>query len=104
MDAKPIRSPDLPPFLIEHRDELLAIAERNGLCNVRVFGSMARGEAGEDSHVDFLVDAKPGTTGLGLGGMLVDAEELLHRRVDVVTVGFLYPVMRERVLREAIPL
>lgn len=104
MDTKPNRSPGLPPSLTEHRDELLAIAERNGLCNVRVFGSMARGEATEDSDVDFLVDAKPGTTGLGLGGMLVDAEELLQRHVDVVTVGFLYPLMRERVLREAVPL
>lgn len=104
MDAIPKRSPTLPPLLIEHRDELLAIAERNGLCNVRVFGSMARGEASQDSDVDFLVDTKPGTTGLGLGGMLVDAEELLQRHVDVVTVGFLYPLMRERVLKEAVPL
>ena len=104
MDQQANRSQDLPPLLIEHRQELLAIAERNGLCNVRVFGSMVRGDANEDSDVDFLVDAKPGTTALGLGGMLVDAEELLHRRVDVVTVGFLFPMMRQRVLREAVPL
>lgn len=95
---------ELHPLLVEHRAALLALAERHGLCNVRVFGSMARGAAEETSDVDLLVEVRPGNSALALGGMLVDAEELLKRRVDVVTEGFLYPAIRNRVLREAVPL
>ena len=98
------RPRELPALITQNRRALLAIAERHGLCNVRVFGSMARGDAHEDSDVDLLVDATPDARGLALGGMLVDAEELLKRPVDVVTEGFLLPAMRERVLREAVPL
>ena len=94
----------LPALIAKNREALLAIAERHALCNVRVFGSMARGDAHEDSDVDLLVDARPEARGLALGGMLADAEELLQRPVDVVTEGFLLPAMRERVLREAVPL
>ena len=94
----------LPPLLVENREALLALAERRGLGNVRVFGSMARGDADPDSDVDLLVDAPPGTSALALCGLAVDAEELLHKSVDVVTEGFLYPSMRERVFKEAVPL
>lgn len=98
----PAHSTTLDPLIIEHRDALLSLAKRHGLSNVRVFGSMARGDAHADS--DLLVELQPGTSGLALGGMLVDVEALLGRRADVLTVGFLPPGLRERVLQEAIPL
>ena len=94
----------LPPLLVKNREALLALAERRGLGNVRVFGSMARGDDDPDSDMDLLVDAPPGTSALALCGLAVDAEELLQKSVDVVTEGFLYPSMRERVFKEAVPL
>lgn len=91
--------------LIEtHRAELLALARRHGVTGVRVFGSMGRGDANEDSDVDLLVTLSPGTSGLALGGLLLDAQELLGRRVDVVTEASLHPALRERVVASAVPL
>ena len=97
-------STTLDPLIVRHRDALLCLAKRHGLANVRVFGSMARGDATADSDIDLLVELQPGTSGLALGGMLVDVEALLGRRADVLTIGFLPPLLRERVLQEAIPL
>ena len=97
-------STTLDPLIVRHRDALLCLAKRHGLSNVRVFGSMARGDATADSDIDLLVELQPGTSGLALGGMLVGVEALLGRRADVLTVGFLPPSLRERVLQEAIPL
>lgn len=97
----------LPPMhaLIEtHRAELLALARRRGVTGVRVFGSMSRGDGSDDSDVDLLVTLSPGTSGLALGGLLLDAQELLGRRVDVVTEASLHPALRERVVASAIPL
>lgn len=92
------------PLIERHRAEILAIAKRHGLRDVRVFGSMARGDAGDDSDVDLLVTLPPEKTGLALGGLLMDVQTLLNRRVDVVTEKGLHPLMRDRVLREAEPL
>jgi len=90
--------------LIEaHRDELLALADRRGVTGVRVFGSMSRG-GGDSSDVDLLVTLSPGTSALALGGLLLDAQELLGRRVDVVTEASLHPALRERVVASALPL
>ena len=89
------------PILEAHRDELIALAHRRGVTRVRVFGSMSRGDAKEDSDVDLLVTLSPGTSALALGGLLIDAEELLGRRVDVVTEAGLHPALRERVLADA---
>ena len=62
--------------LIEtHRAELLALARRRGVTGVRVFGSMSRGDGNDDSDVDLLVTLSPGTSGLALGGLLLDAQE-----------------------------
>ena len=94
----------LPPLLAEYRAALLALAERRGLCNLRVFGSMARGDHHGRSDVDLLVDAPPGTSALALCGLSIDAERLLDRPVDVVTERCLYAPMRERAVREAVPL
>jgi hypothetical protein len=85
----------------KNRQLILKIAERNGVTNVRVFGSMLRNEADVDSDVDFLVDLAPGSSGLALGGFLIDVSELLHRKVDVVTEKALHPKISSRVLREA---
>ena len=92
------------PLIEKHRAEILALAERHGVCNVRVFGSMARGDAGDASDVDLLVSLLPGKTGLALGGLLMDVQDLLHRRVEVLTERGLHPALRDRVLKEAQPL
>jgi predicted nucleotidyltransferase len=92
-------------LLKSRRDEILAIAERHGASNVRVFGSVARGEAGPDSDVDFLVDLEPGRTLLDHGQLQADLENLLGCRVDVITDrGLLRSHVRARVLEEAVPL
>lgn len=89
--------------LIEkYRDRILELARDNGVRNVRVFGSMARNEAGPDSDLDLLVELEQGKSGLALGGFLVDVAELTHRRVDVVTEKSLHPRIRDRVLHEAV--
>lgn len=94
----------LNPLLVEHRDALLELAEKLGFHDVRVFGSMARGEDNEHSDVDLLVTAKKGTTIFHLGSMIGEAESLLQRRVDVVTLGSLPESLHEHVLAEAVPL
>ena len=85
----------------QHRDEILALAERHGVRDVRVFGSMARGDADDLSDVDLLVSLPPERTGLALGGLLMDVQDLLRRRVDVVTEASLHPAFRKQVLDEA---
>ena len=92
------------PLIEAHRREILALAERRGIRDVRVFGSMARGDADETSDVDLLVTLPPGRTGLALGGLLMDVQKLLRRRVEVLTERALHPALRERILREAEPL
>ena len=92
------------PLIENNRAELLALAERHDVRDVRVFGSMVRGEADDTSDVDLLVSLPPDKTGLALGGLLMDVQDLLQRRVDVVTEGGLHPALRDRVLREAQPL
>ena len=99
------RYTDFMHALIEsHREQLLSLARRRGVTSVRVFGSMARGGERDDSDVDLLVTLAPGTSALALGGLLLDAQELLGRRVDVVTVASLHPALRDRVLADAVPL
>lgn len=88
--------------LIEsNREEIRVLAERHGLRDVRVFGSMARGDAEDTSAVDLLVTLPPGRTGLALGALLMEVQDLLGRRVHVVTERSLHPALRERVLGEA---
>jgi predicted nucleotidyltransferase len=92
------------PIIEFHRDQLIALADRRGVTQVRVFGSMSRDDAQDDSDVDLLVTLRPGTSALALGGLLMDAQELLGRRVDVVTEASLHPALRDRVLADAVPL
>ena len=92
------------PLIENNRAEILALADRHGVRNVRVFGSMAHGDADDTSDVDLLVSLPPDRTGLALGALLMDVQDLLHRRVEVVTERGLHPALRDRVLREARPL
>jgi hypothetical protein len=91
----------LKELLQSQRSEILRIAAKHGAYNVRIFGSVARGEADEQSDVDFLVDLEAGRSLLDLGGLLMDLRKLLGRDVDVVTEKGLRERIRERVLREA---
>jgi len=87
-----------------HRLQLIELARRRGIGNVRVFGSMARDDAGDSSDVDLLVTLPPGCSGLALGGLLMDAQDLLGRPVDVVTEDVLHPALRAHVLASAVAL
>lgn len=84
--------------------EITAVARRRGASNVRVFGSVARGDAGASSDVDLLVDLDPDRSLFDLGGLLMDLAELLGADVDVVTEASLKPRVRRRVLAEAVAL
>ena len=92
------------PLIETHRAELLALARRRGVTGVRIFGSMSRGDGSDNSDVDLLVTLAPGTSALALGGLLLDAQDLLGRRVDVATEASLHPALRERVIALAVPL
>lgn len=85
------------------RTEILAAAARHGARNVRVFGSLARGEAGPSSDVDFLVELEPGRSLLDHAALVLDLEQLLGVRVDVASDRALRHRVRSRVLREAVP-
>ena len=88
----------------DNRDAILALAAKHGASNVRVFGSVAEGKADEASDVDFLVDMEPGRSLLDLGGLLMDLQDLLGRKVDLVTEPALHWYIRDRVVQEARPL
>ena len=88
----------------KQRETILQIAKRHGAKNVRVFGSVSRGDASPDSDIDFLVDLEQGRSLFALGGLLMDLQTMLGCPVDVVTEKGLRPRIRERVLREAAPL
>ena len=91
-------------ILSRQRDEILQIAARHGASNVRVFGSVARGEAGAESDLDLLIDLEHGRSLLDHAALKVDLEQLLDLPVDVATERGLKPRIREHILREAIPL
>ncbi len=93
----------LSEHLREKRDNILRTCAKYGARNVRVFGSAARGEADEKSDLDFLVELEPGRTLFDLGGLQYELEELLGCRVGVVTERALKKRIRDRVLREAVP-
>jgi hypothetical protein len=90
--------------LRRRREEILRIAGKHGVLRVRVFGSVAQGEAKDDSDVDFLIERGAKRTFFFPGGLIADLEGLLGRRVDVATVSGLDPDIRDEVLREAVDL
>jgi len=95
---------ELDNILRSRREDILKIAAKHGACNVRIFGSLARGEAGENSDIDLLVELEPGRSLLDLAKLVVELEDLLNRKVDVVTEQGLYWLLRRRILTEARPL
>jgi len=88
-------------IVVSHREEILATARKHGAYNVRVFGSVARGEARPDSDIDFLVNLEAGRSLMDLARLLRELQSLLGRDVDVVTEAGLRPRIRPRVLRDA---
>ena len=92
---------NLTEHLHRNRAAILRIAARHGARNVRVFGSVARGEASEDSDIDFLVEMEPGRSLLDRAALLVELELLLGYRVDVATEKVLKHRIKDRVLKEA---
>jgi hypothetical protein len=93
----------LEKLLKDKRVDILGIAGKYGARKVRVFGSVARREADEASDVDFIVEMEPGRSLFDLGGLQFELEALLRCRVDVVTERGLKARIRERVLKEAVP-
>ena len=88
----------------QKREAILRLAAKRGAHNVRVFGSVARGEAHAGSDVDLIVDVEPGRSLLDIVGLWQDLEDLLHCKVDLLTHGGLSPYLRDRILQEARPL
>ena len=94
----------LEQLVREKSADIKTIAAKHGAKNIRVFGSVVRGEAGPDSDVDFLIDTGPSTSSWFPGGLILDLEEILGCRVEIVTERGLNPYIREHILREAVPL
>ena len=95
---------DVVELLESKREEILKISEHYGARNVRIFGSVARGESESSSDIDILVDMEPGRSLFDLGGLLYDLQQLLGVEVDVVTENGLRSRIRDHVLDEAVAL
>ncbi len=91
-------------FLRTRRDDLLEVAQRHGVTSIRVFGSVARGEESAESDIDLLVMTGPRVSSWFPAGLVLDLEQILGRRIDVVTESGLNPLLREQVLTEAVVL
>ena len=86
------------------KEQILSLATSYGARNIRIFGSVARGDSSPSSDIDFLVDLDPDRTLMDLGGLLTGLQDILNAPVDVATERMLRPRVRDRVLREAVPL
>ncbi len=95
---------ELADLLAQNREKILALAKKRGARNIRIFGSVSRGEDNPGSDIDLLVDFEPDRSLLDLGGLSMDLQYLLHRKVDIITEAGLRERIRRRVLREARPL
>ncbi len=91
-------------LLRQKRADILHIAARHGASNIRVFGSVARGEEDPDSDIDLLIEKGSTTSSWFPAGLVLDLEEALGHRVEIVTEQALSPYLRDRVLKEAVPL
>lgn len=89
-------------LIAEKREAILTAARRHGATSIRVFGSVARGDETDISDIDFLVRMEPGRSLFDMGGLLMDLEEMLGCKVDVVSEGGLRPRFRDRALKEAL--
>ena len=86
------------------RQDILRVAAKHGARNVRVFGSAARGEDRPESDLDLLVEMESGRSLLDLVALGQDLEDLLHRKVDVLTDSSVHPAVRQHILADARPL
>lgn len=86
------------------REEIIRVATKHGASNIRICGSLARGDNSAASDIDILVDLDPDRSLFDLGGLLTELEILLQARVDVATEGMLRPKVRARALQDAVPL
>ncbi len=102
MPENSILKREIPDLLREKRAEILRIASKHGVGRMRVFGSVARGEAAPESDVDFLIEVTGPTPPWFPGGLVADLEALLGRRVDVVDAESLREDIRDRVCQEAV--
>ena len=91
-------------LLNEKQKDIKQIAAKHGAYNVRIFGSVVRGEETAESDIDFLVDTGPVVSAWFPGGLILELEQLLGRPIEIVTVNGLNPLIRNQVLKEAIPL
>ncbi|MEA5617430.1 nucleotidyltransferase family protein [Cronbergia sp. UHCC 0137] len=91
-------------LLKQKREKILQIAAEHGASNIRIFGSVVRGEANADSDIDFLVEMESGRSLLDRIALIQDLEDFLERKVDVVTIKGLRDNWRDRILGEAISL
>jgi predicted nucleotidyltransferase len=95
---------DLTELLARRRESILELASRNGVTDIRVFGSASRGDSGVDSDIDFLVEFEEERSLLDHSRLILDLEELLGLKVHVLTPGSLHHSIRDEVLNEARPL
>jgi hypothetical protein len=91
-------------FLGDRRDEILRLASRHGAYDVRVIGSVARGEASPQSDLDLLVRWSDSASLLDHAALMLELECLLGKKVDIASDGWLKPAVRESIYRDAIPL
>jgi uncharacterized protein len=102
--AVTLQKPVTLETLRERREDILALAAKHGASNVRVFGSVARGEADAASDVDFLIEFDPKKSLFDLGALLMDLQDLLEVKVDVVPEDWMRPQVRELAMQDVVPL
>ena len=95
---------EIAELLQHNRDKILELTKQHGADNVKIFGSVARGEARDDSDVDFLIELELGRSLVDRVALIQDLEDLLGRKVDVANLKGLREFCRDRILQEAIPL
>ncbi|MDY6952126.1 MAG: nucleotidyltransferase family protein [Thermodesulfobacteriota bacterium] len=94
----------LGSLIREQRENILKIAKAHGATNLKIFGSYARGDEQAGSDIDLLIELEPGRSLLDIIAIKQDIEDMINRRVDVVTAGALSPYIREEIVKEAIAL
>lgn len=91
-------------ILKKNRDKILSICKKYGAKDIRIFGSLARGDSNKKSDVDILVKMEAGRTLFDLVDLWQELEEVLNCKVDIITEGGVSPYLREKIFSEAIPL
>ena len=91
-------------ILHSQRDDVLEVAQRHGVTSIRVFGSVARGDESSNSDIDLLITTGPSVSPWFPAGFILDLEQLLGRKIDIVTESGLNPLLRDQVLTEAVAL